>query len=221
MKHGKILAGIAILAISAGTVLADGDRKGIRGEYVEARTCAVWIGSCFANGEVNLMGKNAVVGWSVTEGAWEGTSLDGLKVVAVLNAEGTLHTKYEGKVNAIVYVDKKATEVQASALVAMAKSLAPDHLADIKKIDKKAIDFSRKGIEATVTVEKEIQVKTAAICQCENSTCHAYLFYPAFSKATEVESAKSLAHSYQGRELGVRWSDPDRQSAMVGTFSKN
>ena len=217
MKHALILA---ILAVSAGTVMADGDRKELRGDYVEARTCAVWIGSCFANGEVNLLGKNAVIGWSVKEGSFDGASLDGLKIVAVLNAEGTLHTKYEGKVTAIVYVDEKATDRQADALVAMAKSLAPDHLGDIRKIERKAIDFTRKGLEATVTVAKEIQVKTAEICACENSTCHAYLFYPAFSKSAQVESAKSLAHSYQGKELGVRWSDPERQSAMVGTFAK-
>jgi hypothetical protein len=221
MKHGKILAGLAILTLSAGTVLADGTKKAsIRGEYVEARTCAVWIGSCFANGEVNLMGKNAVVGWSVKEGLFDGVALDGLKIVAVLNAEGTLHTKYEGKVFAIVYVDGKATDRQADALVAMAKSLAPDHLADVRKVERKAIEFSRKGLQATVTVAKEIQVKTAEICACENTTCHAYLFYPAFSKSTQVESAKSLAHSYQGDQLGVRWSDPERQSAMVGTFAK-
>jgi hypothetical protein len=217
MKHALILA---ILAVSAGTVAADGDRKELRGDYVEARTCAVWIGSCFANGEVNLMGKNAVIGWSVKEGSFDGAALDGLKIVAVLNAEGTLHTKYEGKVTAIVFVDGKATDRQADALVAMAKSLAPDHLGDIRKIERKAIDFTRKGLEATVTVAKEIQVKTAEICACENSTCHAYLFYPAFSKSAQVESAKSLAHSYQGDQLGVRWSDPERQSAMVGTFAK-
>ena len=221
MKHGKILAGLAVLTLSAGTVLADGDRKSsIRGEYVEARTCAVWIGSCFANGEVNLLGKNAIVGWKVTEGSWDGTALDGLKIVAVLNAEGTLHTKYEGKVSSIVFVDAKATDRQADALVAMAKSLAPDHLADVRKIERRNITSCRKGIEATLVVEKELQLKTKAVCICDQASCNAYLFYPAFSKSTEVESAKTVAHWYDGEGLGVRWSDPERQSAMVGTFSR-
>lgn len=217
MKHGMILA---ILAISAGTVNADGDRSTVRGEYLEARTCAVWIGSCFANGEVNLMGKNAVVGWSVTAGSWDGVSLDGLKIVAVLNAEGTLQTRYEGKVSSIVFVDKSAGEAQEKALLSMAKALAPDHLSDIRKVERREIAHSRKGIEATLTVEKEIQVKTKAICLCDQASCNAYLFYPSFSKSAEVESAKTIAHSYQGEQLGVRWSDPERQSAMVGTFAK-
>jgi hypothetical protein len=217
MKHAMILA---LLAISAGTLHADGDKSSVRGEYVEARTCAVWIGSCFANGEVNLMGKNAIVGWAVKEGSWNGVSLDGLKIVAVLNAEGTLHTKYEGKVSSIVFVDKNAKECQAKALVEMAKALAPDHLTDIRKVERREIAHSRKGIEATLTVEKEIQVKTKAICLCDQASCNAYLFYPSFSKSAEVESAKTVAHSYDGEQLGVRWSDPERQSAMVGTFAK-
>lgn len=221
MKHAKILAGLAILTISAGTVLADGDKKPtIRGEYVEARTCAVWIGSCFANGEVNLMGKNAVVGWSVTEGSWDGQKLDGLKIVAVLDAEGTLQTKYEGKVTSIAFVDKNATDAQASALVAMAKALAPDHLSGLRKTERKEITSARQGIEATLTVEKELQLKTKAICVCDQASCNAYLFYPAFSKSTQVESAKTVSHSYEGEALGVRWSDPERQGAMVGTFEK-
>ena len=45
----SILTGLAILALSAGTVLADGDAVKIRGEYLEARTCSVWVGSCFSN----------------------------------------------------------------------------------------------------------------------------------------------------------------------------
>src|SRR5437868_1450234 len=219
MKYGSMLAGLAILAVS-GTSVADGEKTAVRGEYVEARTCAVWTGSCFANGEVNLLGKNAVVGWAVSRGSWDGVSIDGLKIIAVLNAEGTLHTKYEGKVTSVVFVDKSASEAQAAALVAMAKALAPDHLATITKTERKAITFSRKGIEATLTAEKELQVKTEAICTCDSTACHAYLFYPAVSASTEVESAKAVAHRYQGDALGgIRWSDPDRQSAMVGTFS--
>ena len=218
MKHGMILA---ILTLSAGALSADGDRAAVTGDYVEARTCAVWTGSCFANGEVNLLGKNAVVGWSVRQGTWDGVALDGLKIVAVLNAEGTLHTKYEGKVNSIVFVDKNASEAQAAALIAMAKALAPDHLANVTKVERKEIAYSRKGIEATLTAEKELQVKTAAICECDSTSCHAYLFYPAVSKSTEVECAKAVANAYRGEALGgIRWSDPERQSAMVGTFAK-
>jgi hypothetical protein len=220
MKHGKLLAGLAILMLSAGTVMADGDAVKIRGEYVEARTCSVWVGSCFSNSEANLIGKNAILTWSVGEGSWNGEKLDGLKIVALLNAEGTLQTKYEGKVGAIVFVDRSATTPQADALLAMAKELAPDHLADVAKVERRDIEFRRKGLEATVTAGDDVRVKTGAICRCDSTECHAYLVYPAFSKSTQVECAKAEANNYKGEELGVRWSDPDRNSAMVGTFAR-
>jgi hypothetical protein len=220
MMHGKILAGLAILALSAGTVLADGDAVKIRGEYLEARTCSVWVGSCFSNSEANLIGKNAILSWAVGEGSWNGQKLDGLKIVALLNSEGTLQTKYEGKIGAIVFVDRTATPKQAEALVALAKELAPDHLGCISKVEKRAIEFTRKGLEATVTSGNDLRVKTGPICRCDSTECHAYLVYPAFSKSTQVECAKAEANQYKGEELGVRWSDPDRPSAMVGTFAK-
>ena len=37
----------------------------ISGEYLEARSCDVWTGPCFANGEIGLSGKEAVLAWKV------------------------------------------------------------------------------------------------------------------------------------------------------------
>ena len=56
----------------------------IRGQYVEARTCDVFTGACFANADTGLTGKNAVLAWKVDSGSVGATRLDGLGVVAVL-----------------------------------------------------------------------------------------------------------------------------------------
>ena len=58
----------------------------VRGQYVEARTCDVFTGSCFANADTGLTGKNAVLAWKVESGTVAGTKLDGLGVVAVVAA---------------------------------------------------------------------------------------------------------------------------------------
>src|SRR4051794_4575210 len=65
----------------------------IRGQYVEARTCDVFTGACFANADIGVTGKNAVVAWKVDTGSVGATRLDGLGVVAVLAAPDTLGTK--------------------------------------------------------------------------------------------------------------------------------
>ena len=48
-------------------------RAGVSGDYVEIRSCDVITGPCFANGEMQLTGGEAVLGWSVREGRWRGS----------------------------------------------------------------------------------------------------------------------------------------------------
>jgi hypothetical protein len=220
MVYGKLLAGVLAVVLCSGVAGAMPGETAVKGEYIEARTCNVWTGACFANGEMALLGKNAVVGWSVSKGSWEGVSLDGLKVVAALNSEGTLGTKYEGKVTSALYVDEKATCAQAEALVALAKALAPKELAHVIRVEKKAVAFSRSGIKATLKVGSEIGIKTDEICDCNSSGCTAMRFYDPVSRSVEVECAKAVTNSYQDGALGVRWSESGLQGAMLGTFSK-
>ena len=40
----------------------------VTGEYIESRTADVYTGPCFANSEVNLTGKEAVLAWHVDKG---------------------------------------------------------------------------------------------------------------------------------------------------------
>src|SRR6516225_10584451 len=85
MKRTLALAAVALLAL-AGPLSA----AGITGKYIEARTCDVWTGPCFANAEMNLGGKHAVLGWKVEKGIVNDVRLDGLTIVAVVSASDTL-----------------------------------------------------------------------------------------------------------------------------------
>src|SRR5579871_6793855 len=67
----------------------------ISGDYIETRSADVYTGQCFANGEVNLVGNEAILGWHVQQGSWNGVSLKGLSVVAAVRASGTLGDPYE------------------------------------------------------------------------------------------------------------------------------
>ena len=37
------------------------------GNYIEARTCQIYTGPCFANGEVGLTGKDAIMTWQINK----------------------------------------------------------------------------------------------------------------------------------------------------------
>src|SRR2546422_416613 len=117
------------------------------GEYVEARTCDVWTGPCFANSEMNTTGELGILGWVVRQGSWAGHELRGLSLAIAVRAEGTLSTTNEGKVRAVVYIDEKASEDQGRALVSMARTLAGKYLQNVVDTRRAKITYARDGEE--------------------------------------------------------------------------
>lgn len=193
----------------------------VEGEYIEARTCDVWTGPCFANGEINLTGDNAVMGWAIRTGTWNGVLLDGLKIAASIDADGTLGTKEEGRVRAVLYVDQKASQAQGRALVEMAKALAPKYLENVVRVyTEQRISFTRAGSRAAFRAGSEIELRTMALSMhCDIICGNEEQAYPTLATTLSSECAKTVAHSYRGSDLGCRWSDPGARSAMIGSFS--
>ena len=76
----------------------------IRGDYLEVRTANVFVGPCVANGEVNLVGKEAILAWRVREGSWEDTAVQGLSVVAVVRADATLGDPFGGETEPALFL---------------------------------------------------------------------------------------------------------------------
>jgi Protein of unknown function (DUF1326) len=121
----------------------------ISGDYLEARTADVYTGPCFANSEMDLVGKQAVVAWRVRQGGWQGVPLDGLAVVAAVRAAKTLGDPFGGPPDAaaLIVVDRRATPAQRDALVAFARSMAPDLLSSIVAVERAPIEMAVGGGE--------------------------------------------------------------------------
>jgi hypothetical protein len=119
-----VLMGIAVPAQAAG----------ISGLYVEARTCDIWTGPCFANAEYNLSGRNAIMAWAIDKGTACDVRLDGLGVVAVICASDTLGVEQTGPARAILIVDKNASPAQRDALVKLAQRQGGELLKNIVSV---------------------------------------------------------------------------------------
>ena len=92
-----------------------------QGAYLEARTCDVWTGPCFANADFNIGGKQGVMAWRIEKGQAGDVSLDGLSVVAVVRASNTLGLEQNSPAKAVIIVDSKANAAQRDALVRFAQ----------------------------------------------------------------------------------------------------
>src|SRR5262245_64002329 len=96
-------------------LMTTGPSATVRGEYVEARTCDVFAGSCFANAGTGSTGKNAVLAWKVDSGSIAGTKVDGLRVLAVLSANETPGPKPSAPARAIFTVAERAINTARQA----------------------------------------------------------------------------------------------------------
>src|SRR5438477_2524571 len=85
---------LAVLIAATLIVTAPAMAQQISGDYIETRSADVYTGQCFANGEVGLTGNEAILGWRVHHGAWNGVQLDGLSIAAAVRANSTLGDPY-------------------------------------------------------------------------------------------------------------------------------
>src|SRR5438067_3214719 len=108
----------------------------ISGDYLETRSADVYTGQCFANGEVNLVGNEAIMAWHVQSGTWDGMQLDGLTVAAAVRARATLGDPYANPypAQAVLIVDEQANPQQRAALVAFARSMGGELLGNVERV---------------------------------------------------------------------------------------
>lgn len=195
----------------------------IVGQYVEARTCDVYTGACFANADTSLTGRNGVLAWGVERGEIDGVRIDGLGIVAVLSAPETLGLKQNREVKSLVIVDEKATPTQRDALIKMAKNQAGALLANVIAIRTAKVDVNvcpcKEG-GCSIVNAGDVRIETRCFDKNHERGCGADCnFYPPLTKGVTARAAMTVDHVFKGKEFNETWSDAERRGAYVGTFS--
>ncbi len=195
---------------------------GVTGRYVEARTADVYTGPCFGNSEVNLTGKEAVLGWQVESGFWEGVSLDDLGVAAVVRSESTLgdpHTELTGA-RALLVVDERASAEQQEALVAMARELTGSLLDEVVDVVSGSVGVALGHHGGGELVAGDIAlVRSRSLHEGDHLCGNETVFYPPLAASADAHPGVAIEHSYSGSQLGATWSSPDKRSTFAGRFS--
>ncbi len=219
MFRAVVLSSIALVATSASLSGADT----VSGTYVEARTCQVYTGPCFANGEVGSSGKNAIMTWKIDEGSFAGVDLSGQSVAMVVKASHTLGFKglddAETK-KAVVFVNSDADESKAKALKQFALSqtgISADQVAGVERAEI-AMQFDTDSLTAQVEVGDVARLETRKArkgdCICSNESA----YYPPLTQLDGFVPGVTIEGEVSARRLGTRWSIPDSRTAYLGTF---
>ena len=220
-------ATFALLMLAAGSVLAAKQpAPGISGGYLEVRSCDVYTGPCFANGEMGLAGKEAVMVWAVREGSWNGVALDGLNVIAVVKTDGTMgNLRYEPRSGpAVLITDAKADARQKGALADFAKTMAGKlikNVVDVKtaKMDVAIGTCSKAGC-ASVKAGDLVEISTRCFGDKDHVCGNEDTFYPPLTDVNDAAPAFAETASFKGTGLDLTWELVGKRSAFLAAFAK-
>ena len=197
----------------------------IRGDYIETRTSDVYTGQCFANGEVNLVGNEAILGWHIQKGSWDGVALDGLTVAAAVRASATLGDPYGDPYPAksVILVDEQATPAQQGALASFARQMGGELLKNADQVIpttmEMIVNHERHGV-ALLRAGRFATVQTRSLDETDHLCGNEVTFYPPLTEVAHSMPAVAVTDAYNGPGLGESWDLHGKRSAFVGMFAR-
>jgi hypothetical protein len=214
---------VSVLVLTGSALAADQ----ISGDYIETRSADVWTGPCFANGEVGLDGQEAILAWHVQRGGWNGVSLAGHSVVAVVRANATLGDPYADPypAKAVLIVDDEATPQQQAALSAFARHMGGKLLGNVERVVAAPVDFAvlrdhEHHGAAFLRAGSFVTVQTRGLNDKDHFCGNESTYYPPLTETAHAMPVVAMTDKYQGNDLGESWELHDKRSAFVGTFAR-
>jgi len=221
MKFSYVSALLILMLLFA----AGAHAQQISGDYIETRSADIYTGQCFANGEVNLVGNEAILAWHVKSGAWNGVALDGLTIAAAIRAHGTLGDPYENPypAQAVLLIDDQASEQQRTALMSFAHHMSGELLDNVDRVISTPMELvvnAEKHGFAQFRAGQFATVQTRSIGEFDHVCGNEVTFYPPLTPTAHSLPAVAMTDSYQGPGLDVAWESHGKRSAFVGTFAR-
>jgi hypothetical protein len=222
MKTKLLTATLALSCFSSFAVRPD---VAMQGDYLEVRSCDIYTGACIANSEMGLSGKEGMLVWSVRQGNWKGTKLDGLKVIAVVHTDDTLgdmqYQRHSSR--AMLIVDGRASDSQRDALVDFAKAMAGTLTERVVAVKSMPMEVSlgecSSGSCAKVKAGNLVEVSTRCLGGKDHLCGNEENFYPPLTSVNHPISAYTELASFNSPELDLTWQLTDKRSAYLATFA--
>jgi hypothetical protein len=217
MKRLWIIVLVLIACAGAFTFHSQANNSFVKGDYVEVRTASVFAGACHFNGEYGTTGRDAMMAWKISSGAWNGTDLTGLRAVAVVTADDNL-SNTSARRKSEIFLDEQASHEQRAALLTALKSRYATSLGEIVSVRTAPISFTHAGKtfevsspEAGINVEA---MPNDLCCRQPN-----LVWYDPLIQVGQRKVGYTLRAFYSGHEVADPWQRADENSAFYGSFS--
>ncbi len=210
------LIAIALLLTIPGALATQPET--VQGEYLEARSVSVYVGACHYGAEYVEGGREATLVWNIHQGTWNGISLEGLTVVAVVTAQNNLAVDTNTR-RSVLYLDEKATSEQRSALIDLMTTKRGKVLGEVVSTEIAPITFTKQDVKYNLRVG-EVLTLSVSRYPCQNCTQPHQIWYKPLEQIDTPIVGKSTAYCYQDKILSVTWNcGEDTNNVFVGNFA--
>jgi len=221
----KTIRLLSLFALTATSAFAGTPVPSVTGDYLEVRSCDIYTGSCFANSEMNLAGKEGMLLWNIREGSWKGAKLDGLAVMAMIHTDKTMgdvrHEPRSG--NAVLIVDSKATAKQKEALQDLARTMAGKLIGKVVSVETLPIEAKMRTCSklgcASVKAGNLVEISTSCLGDKHDVCGNEETFYPPLLNVDGAYPVFTDVASFSGRGLDVTWQISGTRSAFLASFA--
>jgi hypothetical protein len=191
------------------------------GRYVEARTAAVFAGACHYGSQFTTEGRSAVLGWRVETGEWEGVSLAGVELAAVLDAPANLAQEpvgLAGSRSSVVIVDLAlAPEVERAAL-AWLEAQHGALLGTIVAVERAEVVIGGEAERFSLVAGETIRLEGNALPERQCCRMPYQVWYEPFVPLSERLVGLPAVFTLREPRLGLAFRRPGENDAFFGRF---
>jgi hypothetical protein len=189
----------------------------ITGDYIEARTAAVFAGACHYNGELVTTGNDAIMAWNFQSGTWHGVNLAGVRAMAVVTSGSNLGDATAARKSELL-VDTSASDAQTQAVADLIRARSGRQLGTIADVRRGSIAFSDVNHHYEVSCES---LGSMTVDPMPNDECCKQPNDVWYSPLNPVPNRKvgftSLA-AYTAGTIAEPWQRVEENSAFYGQF---
>jgi hypothetical protein len=202
----KLLATVALVTLLCAVPLAAAEAPAVSGDYLEARSNEVYTCGCLFSGQMTTAGREAILAWRITRGAYQGTALAGVKVVAVVVGDANLGA-YDGPRRTALYLDANASDAQLQAILALWRREYSQALGKIAAVHRVPINFTQQGDAVRLSIPNLVEVQARKTRLPEDAHPGSFLWYQPFVPLRSSSLATALNYQYSGMDFQHQWQD--------------
>ncbi len=190
----------------------------VTGEYMEDRTMRVYACPCEWSTDWAHRGREAVLAWNIQSGEFQGESLAGLRIAAVLVGDFSL-TEASSPRRAAIYIDEAAPPAQRNAGLHWVRTRYSALLGRVVATRVLPITFSPGPPDISLQAGSILTLRMHRTDLPEEARSWAELAHDPFIELVTSALATTSEVRYTGTDLNIRWTrEEDAITGYVGTF---